>query len=151
MWAAPGCAMVTRQPFTGTNSGQWTFCVNPVRERGGRTAGSSAPSQFYGPKISVKTPAKNADIAMVRQHCAQCLTEVLAGGYDTPTGETLCGPCDFALWGPRANGDRLASTTERRRPRSRRPAKPKSHWIGPTFEVSTPASAVGQGIWRPRV
>ena len=93
---------------------------------------------FRGAPGRLRREASNADISGVRQNCAQCLTEVLAGGYDTPTGETLCGPCYFALWGPRANGDRLASTTERRRPRSRRPAKPKTHWIGPTFDVKGP-------------
>jgi hypothetical protein len=36
----------------------------------------------------------------MRQHCAQCLTEVFASGHETPTGETLCSPCYFALWGP---------------------------------------------------
>ena len=37
-------------------------------------------------------------------HCAQCLSEVFTSGHETPTGEILCGPCYFALWGPRANG-----------------------------------------------
>jgi hypothetical protein len=39
----------------------------------------------------------------MRQHCAQCLTEVLANGRQTPTGETLCGSCYSALWGPSAS------------------------------------------------
>jgi hypothetical protein len=39
----------------------------------------------------------------VREHCAQCLTEVLATGRVAPTGETLCGPCYAALWGPKAS------------------------------------------------
>ena len=77
-----------------------------------------------------KTPQERAfpaDIAGVRQHCAQCLTEVIASGYDTPTGETLCGPCYSALWGPQAteelrllvdrhmgrpNGDRLVAPVQ---------------------------------------
>jgi hypothetical protein len=37
----------------------------------------------------------------VRQHCAQCLTEILANGEQTPAGETLCGSCFSALWGPK--------------------------------------------------
>jgi hypothetical protein len=45
----------------------------------------------------------------VRQHCAQCLTEVFTRGYQTPKGETLCGSCYSALWGPRTNGNRVAS------------------------------------------
>ena len=39
----------------------------------------------------------------MRQHCAQCLSEVPADGRKTPTGETLCGPCYSALWGPKAS------------------------------------------------
>jgi recombinational DNA repair protein (RecF pathway) len=39
----------------------------------------------------------------MRHHCAQCLTEVLARGRRTPTGELLCGPCYSALWGPSAS------------------------------------------------
>jgi hypothetical protein len=39
----------------------------------------------------------------MRQHCAQCLTELLADSRRTPTGETLCGPCFSALWGPQAS------------------------------------------------
>jgi recombinational DNA repair protein (RecF pathway) len=38
----------------------------------------------------------------MRQHCAQCLTEVLANGRQAPTGELLCSPCYSALWGPQA-------------------------------------------------
>ena len=43
-----------------------------------------------------------ADKATVRQHCTQCLTEVFTGGKQTPSGETLCGSCYSALWGPKA-------------------------------------------------
>jgi recombinational DNA repair protein (RecF pathway) len=39
----------------------------------------------------------------MRQHCAQCLTDVLANGRQTPSGETLCRSCYAALWGPSAN------------------------------------------------
>jgi hypothetical protein len=38
----------------------------------------------------------------MRQHCVQCLTEILANGRQAPTGETLCGSCYSALWGPTA-------------------------------------------------
>jgi recombinational DNA repair protein (RecF pathway) len=38
----------------------------------------------------------------MRQHCAQCLTEILATGRQAPTGEMLCHPCYSALWGPQA-------------------------------------------------
>jgi hypothetical protein len=39
----------------------------------------------------------------MRQHCAQCLTEVLATGRQTPAGELLCISCYAALWGPQAS------------------------------------------------
>lgn len=39
----------------------------------------------------------------MRQHCVQCLAEVYANGRMTPAGETLCGPCYSALWGPQAS------------------------------------------------
>ncbi|HEY6638593.1 MAG TPA: hypothetical protein VIZ61_12995 [Solirubrobacterales bacterium] len=42
-------------------------------------------------------------MAAMRQHCAQCLTEVLADGRQTPAGELLCAPCYTALWGPQAS------------------------------------------------
>jgi hypothetical protein len=38
----------------------------------------------------------------MRQHCVQCLAEILGGGRQAPTGETLCGSCFSALWGPQA-------------------------------------------------
>jgi len=38
----------------------------------------------------------------MRHHCVQCLTELSANGRQTPTGEILCDPCYFALWGPQA-------------------------------------------------
>jgi hypothetical protein len=83
-------------------------------------------------KNGVKTNRPSADIERVRQHCAQCLTEVLANGHQTPRGETLCAGCYTALWGPRENGDRLAS--DGRHPRRRRQRDHRSHWLGPTFE-----------------
>jgi hypothetical protein len=39
----------------------------------------------------------------MRQHCAQCLSEVFVDGRQTPTGELLCTPCYSALWGPSAS------------------------------------------------
>lgn len=39
----------------------------------------------------------------MRQHCTQCLTEILANGRVAPTGETLCFSCYSALWGPHAS------------------------------------------------
>jgi hypothetical protein len=36
----------------------------------------------------------------MQQHCVQCLAEILANGRQAPTGETLCGSCYSALWGP---------------------------------------------------
>jgi hypothetical protein len=38
----------------------------------------------------------------MRQHCVQCLAAILANGRQAPTGETLCGSCYSALWGPQA-------------------------------------------------
>ncbi len=85
----------------------------------------------------------------MRQHCAQCLTEVFSSGYDTPTGETLCGPCYFALWGPRVNGNRLAHS-EHHRPRSRRRQTNRARpiWIpGPTRFLE-PVDSASRGRWR---
>lgn len=48
----------------------------------------------------------------MRQHCAQCLSEVLANGRQAPTGELLCGPCYSALWGPNAT-DALRQMVQR--------------------------------------
>jgi hypothetical protein len=39
----------------------------------------------------------------MRQHCAQCLTEVLSSGRQAPSGELLCYSCYLALWGPSAS------------------------------------------------
>ena len=95
-----------------------------------------------------KTPQERAfpaDIAEVRQHCAQCLTEVLTSGYDTPTGETLCGPCYFALWGPRTNGSRLANV---QRPRSRSLRRERPVWIPAPTRFLEPVPAEQRGRWR---
>jgi hypothetical protein len=46
-----------------------------------------------------------ADIPAMRQHCAQCLAEVLSSDRQTPTGELLCAPCYSALWGPQASDE----------------------------------------------
>jgi hypothetical protein len=64
----------------------------------------------------LRSGAFRADRDRVRQHCAQCLAEVFTSGYETPKGETLCGPCYSALWGPRTNGNKVASAA---RPRVR--------------------------------
>jgi hypothetical protein len=45
----------------------------------------------------------SVDITGMRQHCVQCLTEILAEARQTPTGELLCNPCYSALWGPQAS------------------------------------------------
>jgi hypothetical protein len=55
----------------------------------------------------------------MRQHCAQCLTEVLATGRQAPTGELLCAPCHSALWGPKAT-DALRLMVARHSGRPRR-------------------------------
>ena len=39
----------------------------------------------------------------MRQHCAQCLTELFATGRQAPTGDTLCFSCYSALWGPKGS------------------------------------------------
>jgi hypothetical protein len=41
----------------------------------------------------------------MRQHCTQCLTEVYANGEQSPAGETLCGSCYSALWGPKTTDE----------------------------------------------
>ena len=48
----------------------------------------------------------------MRLHCVQCLSEVLANGRQAPTGDTLCGSCFTALWGPDAT-DELRLLVER--------------------------------------
>lgn len=98
--------------------------MNPVADGAG-VRQELPPRRFIG----VKTAATVADKCGVRQHCAQCLSQILANGHVTPAGETLCAGCYTALWGPRQNGDRLAS--DGHQPRRRRH---RSHWLGPTFE-----------------
>lgn len=83
--------------------------------------------QLHGCPKPLRSGPFPADIARVRQHCAQCLTVIFSSGYDTPTGETLCSPCYSALWGPQAteelrllvdrhmgrpNGDRLVAPVQ---------------------------------------
>ena len=51
---------------------------------------------------ALTNPLLIADISAMRQHCAQCLTEVFANAHQTPTGDTLCTSCYSALWGPDA-------------------------------------------------
>jgi hypothetical protein len=72
----------------------------------------------------------------MRLRCTQCLSEVHdRTGYRSPNGEELCGPCYFALWGPKGR-HALAEEAEARRPASRRPPKGRTIWIpGPTGET----------------
>ena len=51
----------------------------------------------------LRKPLRAADKPGMRQHCAQCLSEVLANGRVAPTGEMLCFSCYSALWGPQAS------------------------------------------------
>jgi hypothetical protein len=48
----------------------------------------------------------------MQQYCVQCLTELLANAHQAPSGETLCGSCFSALWGPGAS-DELRLQVER--------------------------------------
>lgn len=77
-----------------------------------------------------------ADAAPVKLRCTQCLSEVGDGlGYEAPSGDALCGPCYFALWGPAGRKTYMAET-ERHRPFTRRPPRGKTIWIpGPTGET----------------
>ena len=100
----------------------------------------------------------------MRQHCAQCLTEVLIDGHQTPSGETLCLACYSALWGPRKNGDRLASNGNgrngngrngnaqrrlRKRSRGHKQGQGRPVWlVGPTREAEISGSFFRPGIWR---
>jgi hypothetical protein len=94
----------------------------------------------------------------VRQHCAQCLTEVLTDGRQAPTGETLCPACYSALWGARKNGDRLASNGNGRNGNGRRRLSKRSGghkqsqgravWlVGPTREAEISGSFFRPGLW----
>jgi hypothetical protein len=100
----------------------------------------------------------------VRQHCAQCLSEVLTDGQQAPNGEILCLACYSALWGPRQNGDRLASNGNGRngnrrngngrrgllkRSRGHKQGSGRAVWlVGPTFETEISGSFFRPGIWR---
>jgi hypothetical protein len=95
----------------------------------------------------------------VRQHCAQCLNEVLTDGQQAPTGETLCLACYSALWGPRRNGDRLANNGNGRNGNGRRRLRKRSRghkqdqgravWlVGPTREAAISGSFLRPGLWR---
>jgi hypothetical protein len=94
----------------------------------------------------------------VRQHCAQCLTEVLTDGRQAPTGETLCLACYSALWGARKNGDRLASNGNGRNGNGRRRLsrgsggdkqdQGRAVWlVGPTREAEISGSFFRPGLW----
>jgi hypothetical protein len=64
---------------------------------------SAAISPLSRRRKMLRKSLRAADIPIMRQHCAQCLTEVFSHGRPSPTGETLCGPCYAALWGPQAS------------------------------------------------
>lgn len=86
----------------------------------------------------------------MQQHCAQCLAEVEEGlGYKGQGGETFCGPCYFALWGPKSGRSR--SDAERVRPSARRPAKARGNWLapGPSAELD-PEERVRKALRRQR-
>ena len=51
----------------------------------------------------LRNPPLAADMAAMRQHCTQCLTEVFANARVSPAGDTLCVSCHSALWGPKAS------------------------------------------------
>ena len=95
----------------------------------------------------------------MRQHCTQCLTEVLIDGRQAPTGETLCASCYSALWGARKNGDRLASNGNgpngngrrglRKLPRRQKQGQSRAVWlVGPTRETVISGSFFRPGLWR---
>jgi hypothetical protein len=60
----------------------------------------------------LRKPLRTADKAAMQHHCVQCLTELLANAHQSPTGESLCGSCFAALWGPGAT-DELRLLVER--------------------------------------
>ena len=62
----------------------------------------------------------------MRQHCTQCLSEILAGGQQTPTGEMLCSPCYSALWGPQATDEFRVMVEQHSRPMNGRPLSAQS-------------------------
>jgi hypothetical protein len=76
----------------------------------------------------------------MHDRCAQCLTKVPDDpGSVTPHGETLCGACHFALWGPRGTAA-LSRASETRRPDSRGPQRDRPVWIpGATGELTLPS------------
>jgi hypothetical protein len=53
--------------------------------------------------LRLRKSLRAADNQGMRQHCTQCLTEVLANGRQAPSGEFLCYGCYLALWGPSAS------------------------------------------------
>jgi hypothetical protein len=68
--------------------------------------------------------------------CAQCLSVLPERlGYRSPQGHSLCGPCYFALWGPKG-ADQLTPMSEGHRPQSRRPRRGRPIWMpGPTGDL----------------
>ena len=68
--------------------------------------------------------------------CSHCLGDAPDDlSYGTASGETLCGPCYFTLWGPTARaGDPIAEIA---RPVARRDRRPRLRWMvpGPSPEL----------------
>ncbi|UJA21117.1 hypothetical protein HJD18_13445 [Thermoleophilia bacterium SCSIO 60948] len=80
-------------------------------------------------------------------HCAQCLAPVGDRlGYETPSEEILCGPCYFALWGPRGR-NALSERARERRPASRRPRLGSVRQPGPTGEPDPGVSTKLDRFW----
>ncbi len=71
------------------------------------------------------------------QLCSNCLQDVEEGlDYESRSGQPLCGPCYFALWGAAASP--RGSVEESLRPQARRPQKQRGSWMapGPTGELA---------------
>ncbi len=68
--------------------------------------------------------------------CGQCLAEIEENlGYETTRGDLLCGPCYFALWGPRG-AHAVSRATDTQRPSSTRPKRGRPIWMpGPSGEL----------------
>lgn len=80
-------------------------------------------------------------------HCAQCLAPVGERlGYETPSEEILCGPCYFALWGPRGRHT-LSARSQELRPVTRRPRLRGAWQPGPTGELDPVATTKLDRLW----
>lgn len=93
------CRRLRAKQFAG-----WGW-LGPAGSKGGNPAGQAS--------------GIDADEHHVKRHCTQCLAEIEERlGFEAPSGEALCGPCYFALWGPRERQHEPGA--EARRPTSRR-------------------------------